>query len=318
MAQNFKSTGTKISQYPFAEVNTSNHRNKFEHSHHFITYADSNYGISSLRKNYQLSLEALRDDMVGFIGVSNAKASWRDYVTIWEGDWFNDDRVRSYVTPYKNEEFYLLDFVPNKYGLDKKYDKEKNINRIFLLNTAPLPLEAMDKHFATKLEKNYGEDANPHNVKFVSKQYVDDRHSGVRKIDVQDYQANDYGCPYKETPSHLSIRPSTCFYQYSDATKLSYESVTEDGKEFKYYYIDIHDDCVLEDGSTLEDKIKHNRLTFYLRIKNNSEFYTQNEKHGNYLKLKLNGLENTIKWSYEDEWTEILREHRLKMVNNAM
>jgi hypothetical protein len=60
--------------------------------------------------------------MKGFIGINNAKASWRDYITFWEGDWFNDDRVRSYVTPYENDEFYLLDYIPNKYGLDKKYD----------------------------------------------------------------------------------------------------------------------------------------------------------------------------------------------------
>lgn len=316
MAQNIKSTGTKISQYPFAEINEANHKKKFEHSHHFISYADSNYGISSLRKNYQVSIEALRDDMKGFIGINNAKASWRDYITFWEGDWFNDDRVRSYVTPYENDEFYLLDYIPNKYGLDKKYDQEKSIHRVFLLNTAPLPLEAMDKHFTSKLEKNYGEDANPHTVKFVSKQYVDDRHNGIRKINVQDYKDSDKGCPYKLNSSHLSIRPYTCFYQYSNLPE--YEQVIDNDKTFNYYYIDIWDDCILEDGSTFEDKVKHNRLTFYLRIKNQSEYYLQNDTHGNYLKIKLKGIERNVKWSYEDEWTEILREHRLKMINNVV
>lgn len=310
MTQNFKSTGTKISQYPFAEINSVNHKKKFQHSHHFISYADVNYGISSIRKNYQLSIEALREDMLGYVGVTNAKAAWRDYITFWEGDWYNEDRLRSYVTPFYSEEFYLLDYIPNKYGLDEKYDKNNDIHRVFLLNTAPLPLEATDKHFSSKIEKNWGEDKNPNNVKIVSKQYIDDRHAGFRNIDVQDYKPSDSGCPYKENVSHLSIRPSTCFYQYTK--RPNYDTIIENGKEFKYYYIDIHDDCVLEDGSTFEDKVKHNRLTFFLRIKNQPEFYTQNEKHGNYLKLKLRGLENVIKWSYEDEWTEILRECRIK------
>ena len=82
MTQNFKSTGTKISQYPFAEINNTNFKKKFLHSHHFITYADSNYGIAGLRKNYQLSVEALREDMLGYVGITNAKAGWRDYITI--------------------------------------------------------------------------------------------------------------------------------------------------------------------------------------------------------------------------------------------
>jgi hypothetical protein len=55
-----------------------------------------------------------------------------------------------------------------------------------------------------------------------------------------------------------------------------------------------------------------------LRIKNQSEYYLQNDTHGNYLKIKLKGIERNVKWSYEDEWTEILREHRLKMINNVV
>lgn len=250
----------------------------------------------------------IRDDLHGFIGISNAKGEWRDYITFWEGDWYNENKIRSYVTPWNDDELANPDYVFNKYGLDEEYDKKNNINRVFLLNTAPWPLESTDEHFSRTSEKNYGADANPKNVKFVSKNYVDDRHCGVRKIDVQDYKNGDSGCPYKENPSHLSIRPYTCFYQYTNKPEIDKTGC---------YYIDIYDDCVLEDGTTFFDKVKHNRLTFYLRIKNQAEFYENNGVHCNNLKLLVNGKENVVKWSYEDEWTEILREHRLKIVDGV-
>ena len=247
--------------------------------------------------------------MLGFVGVNNAKGQWRDYIKFWEGDWYNDDKRRSYVTTWQIGETANPDYIKNKFGLDEEYDNQNNIHRIFLLNTAPWPLESTDKHFTSITEKNYGADSNPKNVKFVSKNYVDDRHCGVRKIDVQDYKSGDSGCPYKTNPSHLSIRPYTCFYQYSNKPEVN---------ERGCYYIDIHDDCVLENGTTFYDKVKHNRLTFYLRLKNYKEFYENNGVHCNNLELLVNGKPNVVKWSYEDEWTEILREHRLKMVNGVV
>lgn len=301
MSQNFQSTGTKISQYPFAEVNTSSFKKKLELSHKFISYAEANYGASNIRKNYQISIEALRDDFLGFIGITNSKAAWRDLINVWEGDWYNMDRVRSYVTPWLPTEFYLTDYIPNKYGLDKKYDVDNNIHRIFMLNTAPWPLEATDRHFSSEEDKNYGEDPNPHSVRFVSKNYVDDRHSGFRKVDVQDYGL--------EHPSHLTIRPYTCFYQYTELPEQD-----ENG----CYYVDICDDCVLEDGSTFHDKVRYNRLVFYLRFKNHPEFYVRDGVHCNNLKILVNGEEDVVRWSYEDEWTEILREFRLKTIDGEI
>lgn len=247
--------------------------------------------------------------MIGFIGVTNAKGVWRDYLTIWEGDWYNSDETRSYVTPWQNTEFGHADYIPNKYGSDEQYDKDNDIHRIFMLKTAPWPLEATDKNVNPKNTINYGTDPNPNNVKFVSKEYVDDRHSGFRNVVVENYKTSDSGCPYKGNVSHLSIRPYTCFYQYTNKPNTDSNGC---------YYIDIYDDCVLEDGSTFFDKVKFNRLTFYLRIKNQNEFYQNNGIHCNNLKILVEGEESKVKWSYEDEWTEILREHRLKIVNNVV
>lgn len=302
MSQNYRYTGIKISQYPFAEVNSTNQKNRFNHNHHFITYAPTNYGISEINKNFQMSIEALRDDMIGHIGVTNAKTGWRDYLTIWEGDWYNTDKVRSYVYNWNdNTEFQNIDYIYNKHGLNEEWDKKRDIHRIFLLNTAPWPLEATDSRYSSRNEKTFGEDSNPHNVKFVSKNYVDDRHNGFRKVDMQNAGLSN--------PSHLSIRPYTCFYQYTNLPQKDSNGC---------YYIDIYDDCVLEDGSTIYDKIKHNRLVFYIRIKNNSKFYENNGNHCNNLKLKVKGQDNVVLWSYEDEWTEILREHRLYKVNGQI
>lgn len=301
MSKNFNYTGIKISQYPYAEVNTSNHKNKLEHRHYFMSYAATNYGISDINKNFQVPVDVLRDDMMGYIGIQNSKPGWRDYINIWEGDWYNSDDVRSYVYQWDaNTELHKPDYIYNKHGLDTSWDKKNSINRIYMLKTAPWPLEATDSHFSSLAEKNYGYDPNPHSVKFVSKDYIDDRHNGFRKIDVQDYG--------KEHPSHLSIRPYTCFYQYSNLPEQD-----ENG----CYFIDICDDCVLEDGSLFKDKVKHNRLMFYLRIKNNQSFYENNGVHCNNLKITSNGR-NEVLWSYEDEWTEILREHRLKNVDGVI
>lgn len=301
MSQNYRYTGVKISQYPYGEVNATNHKNKLNHQHHFMSYAPTNYGISEINKNFQVPIEVLRKDFIGYIGLNNAKASWRDYITFWEGDWVNTAITRSYIYEWDDlAQQHQYDYIFNKHGLNTKWDAENNVHRVYMLNTAPLPLEAEDTHFSSLEERNLGKDVNPHNVKFVSKNYVDDRHNGIRNIDVQDYGLSN--------PSHLTIRPYPCFYQF-----ISHPEIDENG----CYYIDIYDDCVLEDGKTFYDKVKFNRMTFYLRIKNQPEFYHNNGVHTNNLKILIKGEDKAL-WSYEDEWTEILREHRLKIINGEI
>lgn len=201
MSQNYRYTGVKISQYPFAEVNTTNHKNKFNHDHYFMSYAATDYGISEINKNYKVPIDAIRKDMIGFIGLSNAKAGWRDYINFWEGDWYNFEgsdwdnyndskhsemeKIRSYIYEWNDlKEHHNNDYIFNKHGLQTEWDRKHDVHRVYLLNTAPLPLEAEDTHFSSHVEKNLGADPNPNSVKFVSKTYVDDRHNGFRKIDV--------------------------------------------------------------------------------------------------------------------------------------
>jgi hypothetical protein len=72
----------------------------------------------------------------------------------------------------------------------------------------------------------------------------------------------------------------------------------------------------LEDGREVKELIKYNRLTFFLRIKNNPDFYTKSGVHNNNLKILVNGSSTNLKWSYHNEWNEILRECRPKFNDN--
>ena len=300
---NLKHTGVRISQYPQAVVNDTNHKKRLELHHNFISWAPAYYGITTINKNYQVAIQALRQDFLGFVGVQNAKSHYRDYITFWQGDWFNKDIVKSYVWQWPDTMGGHFDYIKNKHGLDKAYDAENNISRVYILNDAPLPLETTFIPVNAQETSNHGEDPNPHSVKLVSKKYVDDRHNGVRKIQKSEEQTTP-----AEFGSELKIRPYSCFYQYSAPPLLD----TNDN----VHTINICDTEVLQDGRTIKDLIRHNRLRFYIRIANNEVFYRKldddgNKYHANNLKLLVNG-EDKVLWSYENEFTEILREARPK------
>ena len=281
-------TGIKISEYPDGPIDNGTRPNRLVLDHFFISYAPSHYGIKYINKNFKVSLHALRLDFKGYIGINNSKGEYRNYIDVWSGYWTDKDRTNSYIYEWpenlKNHEDYIKDKF-NKNGV-------KTLDKIFVLKSAPLPLEAEDTRFSTEEEKTLGKDPDPHSSKLVVKDYVDDRHNGFRKVD-KDVDG-----------AHLSIRPYTCYYQYSNL-------ISEDSEGVRT--IDICDDVIMEDGKTLHDKIKRNRLVFYVRIKNKKEYYVNKDgKHFNNLRFLVNGEKNKIKWSYENEFTEILRESRVR------
>lgn len=131
------------------------------------------------------------------------------------------------------------------------------------------------------------------------KNYVDDRHNGFRKVE----KTKD---PVSESAvggSVLEIRPYTCFYQYSNppAKNSANDNVPT---------INICDTQVMEDGRTMEELLRHNRLVFYLRLTNNDIFHERNGNHKCNLDILVNGSSDNVKWSYEDELVEIVRENR--------
>lgn len=307
-----KQTGIRISEYPYGPINDAHHKKRLELHHSFITWAPSYYGISTVNKNYQVTLASLRQDLLGYIGVNNSKPSWRNYITFWQGNWNDTDRTKSYVYSWsknlQGDDDYIfnkhgLELV-NKDGLEVPYDEVNNINRVFLLTDAPIPFEAEYTTVNGINSANYGKDPNPHNFKIVSKKYIDDRHNGIRKVQKAAITSDP-----KPNGSTLQIRPYTCFYQYSNLPAIDSNT--------NYYTINICSDATLEDGRSIKDTIKHNRLTFYIRLSNNPAYYEKDGKHEHNLKLLVDGKDEVL-WSYKDELSEILRDARQKKVNGTI
>ena len=304
-----KQTGVRISQYPLGPVNNSTHAKRLELAHSFITYAPAYFGTSTINKNFQIPLQTLRQDMMGTIGILNSKPAYRNYVKVWYGDWYNSDRVKSYIYQWPDSEKTNDDYVPNKHGIDITSDDNNNIDRVFFLTDAPIPLEATYTPVNPTASQNYGKDPNTKTSKFVTKKYIDDRHNGVRKI-----QKGDIANPTPiQNGSELKIRPYTCFYQYDNLPAKDTSDNTPT--------INICSTQVLEDGRTIKDVLKHNRLRFYIRLKNRPQYYYKLDDgvkvHCTNFKLLVNGKDE-VKWSYDNELTQIFRENRIKADSNGV
>ena len=295
-------TGIKISQYPDGPLDTAERENKLFLNHYFISYAPSHFGAKFINKNYKVSLLSLRNDLKGYLGINNAKGEYRNYIDVWSGNWRENsydengniiglDRVNSYIYEWPENLRNHPDYIRDKFNREnnEKHDK------VFILKTAPLPLEAEDTNFSSKEEKTLGKDPAPESTKIVTKNYVDDRHNGHRKVN--------------ENGSHLTLRPYTCYYQYSNLIDEDIDGIRT---------INICDDVIMEDGKNLYEKIKHNRLVFYVRITNKEEYYKNSEgKHTNNLRFLVNGEKDAIRWSYENELSEILRESRIRKTEDG-
>ena len=278
-------TGIKISQYPDGPVDNLTYKNKLSLNHYFITYAPSHYGAKYINKNYKVSLDALQKDFAGYVGVKNSKPGYLNYIEFWSGYWFDkNDRTNSYAYVWEDKHRYDDNYVPDKFG----EANDKLIDKVFILKSAPLPLEAEDARFSSDEDKNLKKDPAEFTTKIVDKTYVDDRHNGFRKV--------------PSSGTKLSIRPYTCYYQYSNL-------ISEDESGIRT--INICDDVKLENGKTLYKKLKNNRLLFYIRITNNEAYYTKNGEHFNNLRFLVNGKDE-VQWSYEGELSEILRESRVQ------
>lgn len=303
---NFKETGVKISQFPIASVNATSHKGRLQQNHYLISQAPTHYGLGTINKNFQIPLHALRADLIGFIGTENMKGKYQERLSFWYGDWADiNDKTNSYVYQWDQQKEYLQkDFIKNKHGKNVQYDKERNINRIFILKDAPIPLESTYTPINGITSKTYGEDPNPKSVKIVDKSYVDDRHNGYRQIE----KSNNTPEEESEFGSILEIRPYTCFYQYSlPPSKSTITGVPT---------INICDTQIMEDGRTIRDHLKNSHLTFYIRLTNNEIYHTVNRKHKCNLAFLLNG-QKKIDWTYTDELIEIVRQNRPNMDENG-
>ena len=252
-----KQTGIKISQYQVAESNDSLRPNKLTLEHFLISYAPSYFGSTTINKNYRVPMTALRDDVMGYVGVSNAKPHWRDTIKLWSGQWQSENPTESYITIWSEEDKFAF---PYDY-IDNKHVVEQGIDKIFIIDNAPLP-----QTDAAKL------DPNGYTKKLVTKDYIDDRFVGMPKI--------------KTDNTTIEIFAYSCLYE------IEVEEVST---------IDIVDTKIDEKGRTFEETIKGKCVQFILRIPTSSIFYDdKTDSNANTsFRVTYNGKECT--WGFRNE-----------------
>lgn len=181
-----KHTGIKISQYPTALVDTTNRKNKLQHEHYLMSYADTNFGTTTIYKNYKVPVSSLRNDFKSFIGIENAKGDWKNNIKLWFGEWSDSNKNNSYIYNWEDKENGQDDYIANKFGI-----VDDGIDRFFIVKNAPIPCEFTLSNA----------DPNVKSTKIVDKKYIDDRFNGIKVINVQG--------------NVLNIRPYSCLYQYN-------------------------------------------------------------------------------------------------------
>lgn len=265
------------------------------HEAFLLGYAKENYGAKYIQKNYQIPLSVIRSDLLRFAGIENVKPSYTNQVQLWSGNWHDaQEKSMSYIYEWKSEESASLDYIFNKHGKTVRLD-DKDVNRYFILNQAPLPSEQTTTLYG---DERMGDDPNPNTVKIVDKLYIDGRFDGWRTVHTSFDQSRTI------VNNNIALRSYTCFY-YID----SILDVDEDG----YYTVNFVNNTTDQRGG-LEETIKnqHKHLTFYVRIKKFDEYWTpisEDSGHVCKIRFKVNGID--AEWTYDDELNEIFRQETL-------
>lgn len=176
----------------------------------FLGYAHTVYGINYNRQNYKISLNSLREDIKGYIGISSLVSPWTEQMKFWHGYWYDKASPnKSYVYDWKPEESTHKDYNPEKFK-----DLE---NSYYIIKKAPFPFETEDlNNRGERGEKqssilNDGvtsavdsinlplqpSDPYPNSTKIVTKDYIDERLAAKRLVEVStDFWVRDYDCTY--------------------------------------------------------------------------------------------------------------------------
>lgn len=192
-----------------------------------LTTAQVSYGAKYANENFQIPMDVLRSDFTGYVGIENVRPAWTDTVKIWRGKWWGEregsegniipDRANSYTYVWDDEWIGYADYLT--------YEQKFKQDGLYFLTEAPIPLEEPVRCDTGELAL----DPATFTTKIVSKDYVDARHNGFRKLE--------------NTGNVLAIRPYTCYYNLKD-----FDGV-----------VDITDE-------NMTDDIEKNRLTFYIEV----------------------------------------------------
>lgn len=213
----------KISLFPLMPTTGTPPRLAWKCS--LLTTAQVSYGAKYANENFQIPMDVLRSDFTGYIGIENIRPAWTDTIFVWRGKWWAERESAEGTTIPDRAESYTYVWDESWIGYEDymTFDEKYRQNGLYFLTEAPIPLEE-------PIRCDSGEkalDPAQFTTKIVSKDYVDSRHNGFRKL--------------LNSGSTLPIRPYTCYYKVSDFNGI----------------IDITSD-------NLTDDIEKNRLTFYL------------------------------------------------------
>lgn len=214
-------------------------------------YAHTVYGTTYNRHNYKISLDSLRADIKGYIGIESLVAPWSEQLKLWHGSWDN---------AAEHNKSYVWEWEP-KYYNHEHYNAEKFTdleNSYYIIKDAPFPYETEDLNNRDKgevaAETNSdgsvksinlpiaAADPHPDSNKIVTKSYIDERIASKRLVEVTpDFWIRDYDCVYilraeelkkleaEETPT-LKVHFSEAVNKRSLHNKLAFSILIEGTK----------------------------------------------------------------------------------------
>lgn len=204
-------SGFRISDLENIPVHNSDcaFKNKIALDNTFIlSYSHSVYGINYNRQNYKISLNTLREDLKGYIGIESIVSPWSEQLKFWHGSWNSADRNKSYVYEWSVNDKNDVHYTPEKFN-----DLE---NSYYIISDAPFPFETADLNNRDRGEISSSEisegtaycnnsintpiqaaDPYPDSKKIVTKSYIDERLASKRLVEVTtDFYVRDYDCTY--------------------------------------------------------------------------------------------------------------------------
>lgn len=118
----------KISLFPNAPLAGGEHK-RVRWFSYILTTARVNYGTKYANENFKLSLQDLREDFTGYIGLKNIQPPWTDCIDLWRGYWYkaiedpgpggetllSTDKVASYTYEWKPSEREMDGYIADKF-----------------------------------------------------------------------------------------------------------------------------------------------------------------------------------------------------------
>lgn len=291
--------GRKLSEYPLMPVNRGEFPNRIIYDSFLFSYAHTEYSQKFINKNFQIPYSCVRRDIHYMMGIDNLKHDYRNLLSLWCGFWAcPHDRTASYLYKWSDSQSNEFDYVKDKFRQLESHDNHDNV---FLLKTAPIPMEettgantatlvppdgtsngnglndigVTDVHYTGK-EDN--EQLGTH--KIVTKDYIDNRFNGWRIVDTA---VTNIGGKITAT---IPFRPYGCYYYVDQPTATPAKHVEIVNFTTTVQYDNQH---------SILDKLKKKRLIFNIRLENHGNYHILRD-NSEIIKFKIDGSEAQVKF----------------------